>query len=95
MSMVGADRQPVSCFMLRYEDFLTVKDEAKRYGLEYGVIIDVSKPLPDDKVVLFINQNDAVKLERILDSIKVAALEPDLDSVKIEDENGDFVKMCH
>ena len=92
MSMVGADGQPVSCFMLRYEDFLTVKDEAKRYGLKYGVIIDVNKPLPDDEVALFINQNDAVKLERILDSLKVAALESDLDSVKIEDEKANVIK---
>ncbi len=69
-----------------------LKDEAKRYGLKYGVIIDVNKPVPDDEVALFIKQNDAVKLECILDSLKVAALEPDLDSVKIEDDKANVIK---
>ena len=92
MSAIGGDGQPISCFMLRYEDFLAVKDEAKRYGLKYGVIIDMDKPQPDDEVALFINQNDAVKLERILDSLKLAALEPDLEKVKVEDENSRVIK---
>ncbi len=92
MSSIGGDGQPISCFMLRYEDFLAVKDEAKRYGLKYGVIIDMDKPQPDDEVALFINQNDAVKMERILDSLKLAALEPDLEKVKVEDENSRVIK---
>jgi hypothetical protein len=92
MSSIGGDGQPISCFMLRYEDFLAVKDEAKRYGLKYGVIIDMDKPQPDDEVALFINQNDAVKLERILDSLKLAALEPNLGKVKVEDENSQVIK---
>ena len=92
MSAIGGDGQPISCFMLRYEDFLAVKDEAKRYGLKYGVIIDMDKPQSDDEVALFINQNDAVKLERILDSLKLAALEPDLEKVKVADENSRVIK---
>ena len=92
MSSIGGDGQPISCFMLRYEDFLAVKDEAKRYGLKYGVIIDMDKPEPDDEVALFINQNDAVKLERILDTLKLAALEPDLKKVKVENENSRVIK---
>ena len=92
MSAIGGDGQPISCFMLRYEDFLAVKDEAKRYGLKYGVIIDMDKPQPDDEVALFINQNDAIKLERILDSLKIAVIEPDLSKVEVEDKEAKVVK---
>lgn len=92
MSAIGGDGQPISCFMLRYEDFLVVKDEAKRYGLKYGVIIDMDKPQPDDEVALFINQNDAIKLERILDSLKIAVIEPDLSKVEVEDKEAKVVK---
>ncbi len=92
MSAIGGDGQPISCFMLRYEDFLAVKDEAKRYGLKYGVIIDMDKPQPDDEVALFINQNDAIKLERILDSLKIAVIEPDLSKVEVGDKEAKVVK---
>jgi hypothetical protein len=92
MSAIGGDGQPISCFMLRYEDFLAVKDEAKRYGLKYGVIIDMDKPQPDDEVALFINQNDAIKLERILDSLRIAVIEPDLSKVEVEDKEAKVVK---
>ncbi len=92
MSAIGGDGQPISCFMIRYEDFLDVKDEAKRYGLKYGVIIDMDRPQSDDEVALFINQNDAVKLERILDSLKIAAIEPDLSKVEIEDNEAKVIK---
>ena len=92
MSAIGGDGQPISCFMLRYEDFLAVKDEAKRYGLKYGVIIDMDKPQPDDEVALFINQNDAIKLERILDSLKISVIEPDLSKVEVEDKEANVVK---
>ncbi len=92
MAAIGGDGQPISCFMIRYEDFLDVKDEAKRYGLKYGVIIDMDRPQPDDEVALFINQNDAIKLERILDSLKIAAIEPDLSKVEVEDKGAKIIK---
>lgn len=84
LAKLNKDGQPITCYELRYEDFQTIKKDAKEYGFVYSVIYDKKYPEADDAVTLFIRQIDAVKLERILDKHKIATIEPDVSGIQLD-----------
>lgn len=82
---LNKDGQPITCYNIRYSDFEKVIKKAKEFGLLYSVVYDKKDKNPNKEVLMFIRLADAVKLERILESLNIATVEPDLSNIDIGD----------
>lgn len=91
LAKLNKDGQPIVCYNLRQEDFKKIKSKARKYGLIYGAICE-TKGNANSEVNLFIRQVDAVKLERLLESLKIATINPDLSKVTVEDTDANVIK---
>ncbi|MDD6101843.1 MAG: DUF3801 domain-containing protein [Clostridiales bacterium] len=93
MSKLNKDGQPIHYYHLRNEDFKKIKNMAKKYGIQYGMISD--KKGGSSGVDLFIRTVDAPKFERLLYNSNIATIMPDLSGVKVEKDSGEVIRASY
>ena len=62
-------------FSLRENDLKKFHQEAKRYGVLYTAVTDKKHKLKDGMVDLYVNSEDALKVNRIIDKFKLSAVD--------------------
>ncbi len=92
ISRLNRDGQPITFYTFSYEDFKMIQKKVKEYGLVYSVVYDKKNKTGEKEVVMFIRKVDAVKLERILDTMNVGVVEPDLSCVKVKESRNGIIE---
>lgn len=67
--------KPLKIFSLREEDLKKFHKEAKRYGVLYTAVTDKKHKLKDGMVDIYVREEDALKVNRIVDKFKLSAVD--------------------
>lgn len=67
--------RPLKIFSLKEEDLKKFNQEAKRYGVLYTAVTDKKHKLKDGMVDIYVREDDALKVNRIVDKFKLSAVD--------------------
>ena len=82
---------PLQIFSLKENELKKFHEEAKKYGVLYTALIDKKHPDKDGLVDIMVRQEDAAKVNRIVERFKMAAY--DTASIKTEIEKDKIEEM--
>lgn len=82
---------PLQIFSLKQEELKKFHEESKKYGVLYTALIDKKHPDNDGLVDIMVRQQDAPKVNRIVERFKLSAV--DLADIKTEVEKDKMEEM--
>lgn len=79
--------KPLNVFSVKKEDLKTFQREAKRYGILYTALIDKRNNSLDGMVDILVREEDAPKINRIVDRFKLSTFDKDKIMKEVESSN--------
>lgn len=83
--------RPLKIFSLKEEELKKFHQEAKRYGVLYTAVTDKKHKIKDGMVDLYVREEDAPKVNRIIERFKLSAL--DIAEIKSEIQKDKIEEM--